>query len=159
MYQCILYIVMLIINLCIKLLLNILQGFAILQSMLAMHYWCTCTWKSLINFDMLWSLHVNSICSKANRLIGFLQRNLRHCPTRLQETTLYVTMPGALCLNMGLYSSKFDLPTGKSATQSSMVCPWSKSSCDSTSQILNTLHWISLELEEKSHLLLLFKAL
>lgn len=34
---------------------------------------------------MKWSTHINNICKKANSSIGFLRRNLRHCPTSCRK--------------------------------------------------------------------------
>ena len=33
----------------------------------------------------IWTLHINSLCSKANCLLGFLRRTLYHCPSNLKE--------------------------------------------------------------------------
>ena len=35
--------------------------------------------------DLTWNTHVDRICSKANRTIGFLQRNLHDCPTHIKD--------------------------------------------------------------------------
>ena len=35
--------------------------------------------------DLTWNTHVDRICSKANRTIGFLQRNLHVCPTHIKD--------------------------------------------------------------------------
>ena len=32
-----------------------------------------------------WQPHIDSLCSKANHLSGFLYRNLKHCPRKLKE--------------------------------------------------------------------------
>ena len=39
-----------------------------------------------LNHKMSWNTHINCVCSKANKMIGFLQRILRHCPRTLKET-------------------------------------------------------------------------
>ena len=33
-----------------------------------------------LHHRMLWQPHIDFICNKANHLLGFLHRNLRHCP-------------------------------------------------------------------------------
>ena len=38
-----------------------------------------------LHHKLSWEPHIDYICSKANRTLGFLQRNLQHCPTHLQE--------------------------------------------------------------------------
>ena len=39
----------------------------------------------LIDSKLSWTPHINSICNKANRLLGFLRRNLHYCPPHLKE--------------------------------------------------------------------------
>ena len=40
-----------------------------------------------LHHKLSWSPHVNHICNKANRLLGFLNRNLRHTPQNIKEYT------------------------------------------------------------------------
>ena len=35
--------------------------------------------------DMKWNTHVRNICTKANRTLGFLRRNLTSCPKDVKE--------------------------------------------------------------------------
>ena len=39
----------------------------------------------LLDSKLSWTPHINSICNKVNRLLGFLCRNLHHCPPQLKE--------------------------------------------------------------------------
>ena len=36
--------------------------------------------------ELSWSPHINSIANRANVSLGFLKRNLKHCPSQLKET-------------------------------------------------------------------------
>ena len=37
------------------------------------------------NKDLRWNTHVSNICTKANRTLGFLRRNLYTCPQEVKE--------------------------------------------------------------------------
>ena len=38
-----------------------------------------------ITIDLKWNTHVSNICTKANRTLGFLRRNLAACPKDVKE--------------------------------------------------------------------------
>ena len=38
-----------------------------------------------ITNDLRWNTHVNNVCTKANRTLGFLRRNLHSCPQEVKE--------------------------------------------------------------------------
>ena len=38
-----------------------------------------------ITSDLKWNLHIRNVCSKANRTLGFLRRNLFSCPEDMKE--------------------------------------------------------------------------
>ncbi len=44
-----------------------------------------------ISDDLSWSPHVEYIANKANKVLGVLRRNLKHCPAELKETA-YLSM-------------------------------------------------------------------
>ena len=39
-----------------------------------------------ISKDLKWNTHVSNVCTKANRTLGFLRRNLSSCPQNIKET-------------------------------------------------------------------------
>ena len=50
------------------------------------------TLKTLIKYlgvtitsDLRWNTHVSNVCTKANRTLGFLRRNLYSCPQEVKE--------------------------------------------------------------------------
>ena len=38
-----------------------------------------------ITHDLRWNTHISNICTKANRTLGFLRRNLYQCPHDVKE--------------------------------------------------------------------------
>ena len=61
--------------------------------------------------NMKYNLHIDSITSKASRVLGFVKRNLRHCPkvVKLQvscsTTNAYVNRQDIVCWLPGLSRS------------------------------------------------------
>ena len=45
----------------------------------------------LISKDLKWATHIDYICKKASSTLGFLRRNLRHCPTNCRKTA-YISL-------------------------------------------------------------------
>ena len=41
----------------------------------------------IITSDLRWNTHINNVCTKANRTLGFLRRNLYSCPQEVKEAT------------------------------------------------------------------------
>ena len=39
--------------------------------------------------DLKWDLHINNIVCKANKILGFLRRNLSHCPTNVKAQAYF----------------------------------------------------------------------
>ena len=40
-----------------------------------------------ITCDLRWNTHVSNVCTKANRIIGFLRKNLYSCPQQVKEAS------------------------------------------------------------------------
>ena len=57
-----------------------------------------------LHHKMSWQPHIDFICNKANRLLGFLYRNLRHCPSNLKQCAYKQLILPTLdyCLPIGL---------------------------------------------------------
>ena len=66
-----------------------------------------------LHHGMSWIPHINNICNKANRLLGFLKGNLHHCPCIWLEgnslQTINIIMSWILCYYLGPFLSQFDL--------------------------------------------------
>ncbi len=44
-----------------------------------------------LSSDMKWRIHIDNLCKKASSTLGFLRRNLRHCPKDMRRTA-YVSL-------------------------------------------------------------------
>ena len=120
----------------------------------------------LLDNKLSWTPHINSLCSKANHLLGFLRRTLHHCPSNLKEHAYkQIVLP-----SIEYCSSIWD-PHQKSfihklemiqhrAARFVLNKPWRRNYRDSITEMLQTLNWSSLEKRRKqSRLILLFKFL
>ena len=53
----------------------------------------------LLDNKLSWTPHINSLCNKANNILGFLRRTLHHCPPHLKEHDAYkqIVLPSIEC--------------------------------------------------------------
>ncbi len=54
----------------------------------------------LLSDDLTFTAHIRKICSKSSRTLGFISRNLKHCPNKLRENAYF-----ALCRSILEYAS------------------------------------------------------
>ena len=59
-----------------------------------------------ITSDLRWNTHVSNVCTKANRTLGFLRRNLYSCPQEVKEAAY----KGLVCPVLDYGSSVWDPP-------------------------------------------------
>ena len=59
-----------------------------------------------ITSDLRWNTHVSNVCTKANRTLGFLRRNLYSCPQEVKEAAY----KGLVCPVLDYVSSVWDPP-------------------------------------------------
>ncbi|KAK3106866.1 hypothetical protein FSP39_001700 [Pinctada imbricata] len=45
----------------------------------------------MLSADLKWTTHINNMCKKASATLGFIRRNLRHCPTSTRKTA-YISL-------------------------------------------------------------------
>ena len=57
-----------------------------------------------ITSDLIWNTHVSNVCTKANRTLGFLRRNLYSCPQEVKEEAY----KGLVCPVLDYGSSVWD---------------------------------------------------
>ena len=46
-----------------------------------------------IQEDLKWKEHINNVTKKASSTLGFLRRNLQHCPRECRKNSLHGTDP------------------------------------------------------------------
>ena len=119
-----------------------------------------------LHHRLSWQPHIDSICNKANRLLGFLYRNLRHCPNKLKECA-YKQMIQPI---LEYCSPIWDPYQHRSIHKIEMIQhraarfvlnkPWNRQHWDSISELLQNLKWPSLQVRRKqARLIFLFKIL
>ena len=107
----------------------------------------------LIDNKLSWTPHMHSICNKANRLLGFLCRNLHHCvsiPHLKEHAYKQIVLP-----SIEYCSTIWDPYQQTSIHKLEMIQhraarfvlnkPWRKNHRDSITDMLQSLNWPSLE--------------
>ena len=56
-----------------------------------------------ISKDLKWNTHVSNVCTKANRTLGFLRRNLSSCPQRERHTRDWCDQSWSMLALFGTY--------------------------------------------------------
>ena len=119
-----------------------------------------------LHHRLSWQPYIDSICNKANRLLGFLHRNLRHCPNKLKECA-YKQM---ILPILEYCSPIWDPYQQRSIHKIEMIQhraarfvlnqPWNRHHRGSISEMLQSLKWPSLQARRKqARLIFLFKIL
>ena len=66
-----------------------------------------------ISNDLKWHNHINNIASKASRTLGFLQRNLRHCPKECRKTAYLSLIRSTLEYGAVVWDSQYKMDIDK----------------------------------------------
>ena len=106
------------------------------------------------------------MCSKAARLLGFLQRNLRNCPRTLKELSYKQFVLPVLDYAASIWDpyhhkniNKIEMIQHRAA-RFVLGCPWRRDNRDSINSMLLSLGWPPLYLRRKcARLVLMFKLL
>ncbi|MCY3928347.1 MAG: reverse transcriptase family protein [Acidobacteria bacterium] len=117
-----------------------------------------------IHQKLSWHSHIEILCNKANRLLGFLQRNLYHCPSYLRELAYRQLILPILDYCSPIWDPhqsglihKLEMVQHRAA-RFVLNQPWNRHHPDSISQMLHELKWPSLQDRRKqARLVLLFK--
>ena len=118
-----------------------------------------------LHHKLSWSPHVNHICNKANRLLGFLNRNLRHTPQNIKEYTYKQLVLPSIDYCSAIWDpytkndiSKLEMLQHRAA-RFVMNKPWYRHQHNvSITKILAELHWPTLQNRRKqARFILMFK--
>ena len=104
-----------------------------------------------LHHGMSWKPHINNVCNKANRLLGFLKRNLHHCSSNLKE----MAYKQLILPSLGYCAPIWDPFHHNLINQLEMIQhraarfvlnrPWTRGHHDSITEMLCTLEWTTLE--------------
>ena len=59
-----------------------------------------------ITSDLRWNTHVSNVCTKVNRTLGFLRRNLYSCPQKVKVTTYKGLVRPVLAYDSSVWDSQ-----------------------------------------------------
>ena len=119
-----------------------------------------------LHHKLSWQPHIQYTCNKASKILGFLQRNLRHCPVDLRQLTYkqFVLPILEYCAPIWdpyhqKYIRQIEMVQHKAA-RFVLGKPWRRCERDSITNMLNQLNWTTLEKRRKyARLTLLYKIL
>ncbi len=117
-----------------------------------------------INENLSWSPHINKTTGRAQRLLGFLRRNLRRCPAHIKEKAYFSLVRPVVEYCSPVWSphqaglkKKVEMVQRKAAR---LVCnqPYRRDQRDSVTSMIATLGWESLESRRiKTDLTMMYK--
>ena len=106
-----------------------------------------------IQDNLQWATHISGVTAKANRILGFLRRNLRHCPKELRQLAYFALVRSKLeysCSIWDPYLSKdIDLLEATQRRAARFVCG-NYGKRDSVTTMINDLGWDSLQNRRKN---------
>ena len=117
-----------------------------------------------ITSDLRWNTHVSNICTKANRTLGFLRRNLYSCPQEVKEAAYKGLVRPVLDYGSSVWDPlgvvlQEELESVQKRAARFMTGNYSDETGSMTG-ILGQLKWESLKKRRKdSRLILLYKGL
>ena len=111
-----------------------------------------------ISGNMEWDTHIDSISAKANRTLGFLRRNLAHCPKELKELSYFSLVHSVLEYACQVWDphlrkdiDRLEMIQRRAARFTSQ----DYSTYSSVSAMLKALGWLPLTIRRQNHRLTL----
>ena len=119
-----------------------------------------------LNNNMKFNLHINNISNKASRVLGFLKRNLKHCPQSIKERA-YQSLVRPKLENASTVWNRQQQSQMKQLEQiqrtaARFVCnrPFNPQKPDSVSSMIQNLNWQPLQVRRiKSDVTFMYKTL
>ena len=117
----------------------------------------------IIQDDLHWSSHINKICSKASKTLGFIRRNLKTCHQSFKETAYISLVRSVLEYSSSVWDPYLDKDIKKIENIQRNAARFVKNDYrrhSSVTSMLNDLNWTPLhERRRENRLLMLFKIL
>ena len=117
-----------------------------------------------LNNKLTWHDHIDYICNKANRLLGFLKRNLYSCHKHFKEYAYKQFLLPSLEYCCAVWDPYYQTDISKlemvqhKAARFVLNKPWNRHHHDSITEILQELNWPSLpQCRKQARLILLYK--
>ena len=117
-----------------------------------------------LNNKLTWHDHIDYICNKANRLLGFLKRNLYSCHKHFKEYAYKQFLLPSLEYCCAIWDPYYQTDISKleivqhRAARFVLNKPWNRHHHDSITEIFQELNWPSLQQHRKqARLILLYK--
>ena len=116
-----------------------------------------------IQDDLQWYSHINKICTKANKTLGFIRRNLKHCKENFKETAYICLVRSVLEYASSVWDPYLDKDIKKLEKTQRNAARFVKkdySRHSSVTAMMKDLNWQPLhERRKDNRLIMLFKIL
>ena len=103
-----------------------------------------------LNHKLSWNPHITQLCNKANRLLGFLHRNLKTSPKHFKEMAYKQLILPVLQYCSTIWDPhqhylihKLEMVQHRAA-RFVLHRPWKRNNRDSITELLQQLHWSTL---------------
>ena len=117
----------------------------------------------MIQDDLQWSSHINKICTKASKTLGFIRRNLKHCHQNFKETAYISLVRSVLEYSSSVWDPYLDKDIQKIEKIQRNAARFVKNDYrrhSSVTSMMQELNWTPLkERRCESRLIMLFKIL
>ena len=76
----------------------------------------------MISNDLKWNTHINNVCKKASSTLGFVRRNIQHCPAQTRRAAYLALVRSSLEYAASVWDPYQVAETGKGAETCCPIC-------------------------------------